>query len=277
MLNLPRSSYYYKCKEENVSNQIEEANLRDHIEQIICKFPGYGSRRVTKHLRREGVIINRKRIQRIMRENSLLCAVKRKWTSTTNSHHSFKRYPNLIKDLIVEQLNQLWVADITYIRIMTTFVYLAVILDALSRKAIGFALSKTLKDDLTLRALRMAIAQRNAPSGCIHHSDQGVQYASNAYVNELKEHNFQISMASKGNPYENAIAESFIKTLKYEEVYLWDYQTVDDVVQRLPFFIQQVYNQKRLHSAIDYVPPVEFEASFINKELFQSSCQLVPV
>jgi transposase InsO family protein len=176
-----------------------------------------------------------------------------------------------VKNTLVSALNQVWAADITYIRILTTFVYLAVILDSFSRKVIGYALSKSLDTELPLTALRIALTNRKPPAGCIHHSDQGVQYAAHEYVKELKEHGFQISMARTGNPYENAKAESFFKTLKYEEVYLWDYRTLDDVAQRVPYFIEEVYNKKRLHSALGYMPPDEFETLIIVKEQKQKS------
>ncbi len=276
MLNLTPSSYYYKVKEPSVPKQKTDADIRDRIEQIACEFIHYGYRRITAQLRREGYLINHKKVLRIMRESSLLCAVKkRKWINTTDSNHPYPRYPNLVKELDISSLNQVWVADITYIRILTTFVYLAVILDGFSRKAIGYSISKGLDTSLTLRALKMAVATRKPQPGCIHHSDQGVQYAAIDYINELKEHKFQISMARKGNPYDNAMAESFIKTLKYEEVNLWDYKTLADVQKRIPFFIQEVYNKKRLHSSLGYLPPNEFEDGFINKEQHLQSFQLV--
>ena len=259
MLNISRSSYYYKPR--SFKKQVQDADMLDSIDRILCDFPAYGTRRVTKELLKQGWTVNRKRIQRLMREHSLLRVVKRRWVNTTQSEHPFNRYPNIAKDLIVTTINQLWVADITYIRILTGFVYLAVILDVCSRKIVGQALSLTLEDDLTLAALRMAISLRHPAEGCVHHSDQGVQYASDDYVDLLKEHKFTISMAAKGNPYENAFAESFFKTLKYEEVYLWEYRTIDDIKQRIPFFIQQVYNKKRLHSSLDYQSPDEFESA----------------
>ncbi len=265
-MNLCRSTYYHRSKEQPLWKKKQEADLRDRIEHIVCEFPGYGYRRVTAQLHREGYLMNHKKVLRIMRESSLLCAVKRSYKRTTNSQHPYPRYPNLVKNLVVSALNQVWVADITYIRILTTFVYLAVILDSFSRKVIGYALSKSLDTSLTLSALKMAFVEREAPRGCIHHSDQGVQYAAHEYVKELKEHGFLISMARTGNPYENAQAESFFKTLKHEEVYLWDYRTLDDVVKRVPYFIEEVYNKKRLHSALGYIPPDEFESSIAFKE-----------
>lgn len=261
-MNLPRSSYYYHSKCSSAQTQRAEADLRDRIERIVCNFPRYGYRRITRQLKRDGIIVNHKKVLRIMREESLLCEVKRAWVSTTDSRHSYRRFPNLIKNVVATGPNQVWVADITYIRITNGFVYLAVILDTFSRKVIGYAISKSLDNELTLHALKAAISQRQPPTGCIHHSDQGVQYASEAYTKVLTTHKFYISMARKGNPYDNAMAESFIKTLKYEEVYLWDYETFEDVVQRIPYFIEQVYNQKRLHSSLDYVPPDEYEEKF---------------
>ena len=261
-MNLPRSSYYYRSKPLSAQEKRVEADLRDRIERISCDFPRYGYRRITKQLKRDGIIVNHKKVLRIMREESLLCEIKRAWVTTTDSRHSFRRFPNLIKNVAVTGPNQIWASDITYIRIASGFVYLAVILDTYSRKVIGYAISKSLDTALTLYALNAAISQRKPPPGCIHHSDQGVQYASEAYTAVLNTHKFHISMSGKGNPYDNAMAESFFKTLKQEEVYLWDYETFEDVIQRIPYFIEQVYNQKRLHSSLDYVPPDEFEQAF---------------
>jgi transposase InsO family protein len=270
-MKLPRSSYYYHAQQQSIWEKKRNADLQDRIEQLVCEFPGYGYRRVTKQLLREGMRVNHKKVLRIMRESSLLCAVRRSYKRTTNSQHPYPRYPNLIKGLIPSSLNEVWIADITYIRIATSFVYLSVILDSISRKVIGYALSDRLNTELALTSLRIAIAERRPAAGCIHHSDQGVQYASLEYVKELKRHGFLISMASTGNPYENAQVESFFKTLKYEEVNLWNYRTLDDVVSRIPYFIQEVYNTKRLHSSIGYVPPEEYEASIVVKEQNQKS------
>ena len=276
MLDIPRSTFYHKANEsKDLTKQVQEADLIDKIEKIICELPGYGTRRVTKELKRQEWKVNRKRIQCIMRENSLLHVVKRKFVKTTDSDHPYKRYSNLAKDFIPTGPNQLWRSDITYIRILTGFVYLAVILDAFSRKVIGYALSRSLADELTIAALVMAIAERNPSEGCIHHSDQGGQYASDDYIKKLTEHKFKISMSRIGNPYDNAMAESFMKTLKYEEVYLWDYKTMDDVLKRIPFFIGQVYNKERLHSSLGYVPPEEFESVYAGKEKTVLTSQLV--
>ena len=263
-MKLSRSSFYHKPKDKAGKAQ-EDADLRGKIEAICLEFPRYGYRRVTEQLKRNGLRVNHKRVLRIMRESDLLCRVRRRRVKTTNSRHRFPRYPNLIKGMVIRCLNQVWLSDITYIRIRTGFVYLAAILDAYPRKVIGYAVSMRLDTTLTLEALKMAIARRRPGPGVIHHSDQGVQYASSEYVEELRRHGFLISMAAAGNVYENATMESFFKTLKHEEVSLWEYETYQDVVIRLPYFIEEVYNQKRLHSALGYRPPDEFEEVVLNQ------------
>jgi transposase InsO family protein len=264
-MKLPTSSFYYRPKNESVEDKEKQADLIGRIDAICLEFPRYGYRRVTAQLKRDKLIVNHKRVLRLMRESDLLCRVKRRWVNTTDSRHGFPRYPNLVKDVAVSSLNQIWLADITYIRIRTGFVYLSAILDAFSRRIIGYAISPRLDASLTIEALRMAVTERQPGPGVIHHSDQGVQYASAEYTEGLKAHGFLISMSRRGNPYDNARMESFFKTLKQEEVYLYEYETIDDARARLPCFLEEVYNRKRLHSALGYVPPEEFEDLFLNQ------------
>jgi transposase InsO family protein len=197
-----------------------------------------------------------------MRQESLLCQLKRRFRPTTDSAHAFGIYPNLIKDTEIDELDQVWISDITYIRLPTTFCYLAVILDAYSRRCVGWCLSRRIDTRLTLWALEMALAVRRPSAGLIHHSDRGVQYASGEYVSRLEEVGARISMAAVGNPYENAKAESFFRTLKLEEVYLKDYRDFEEAEENIGEFLEEVYNEKRLHSSLGYLPPVEFEASY---------------
>ena len=233
--------------------------LRDAIQKQALQMPAYGYRRITAALQRAGWEVNHKRVLRLMRADNLLCLRQRAFVRTTDSNHKLPVSPNLARELQPSGLNQLWVADITYIRLVLEFVYLAVILDAFSRRVIGWALGRTLEAELALKALRMAIAQGRVASGLVHHSDQGVQYASKDYVALLTEHEILISMSRRGNPYDNAQAESFLKTLKYEEVYRNEYLDFVDAWRRIGKFIENVYNEKRLHSALGYLPPAEFE------------------
>jgi putative transposase len=238
----------------------DSLDLRDEIQRIALDFPCYGRPRMTAELKRRGWKVNHKRVARIMREDNLLCLRRRKFAvATTDSSHAFPIYPNLAGSMELTGINQLWIADITYIRLETEFVYLAVVLDAYSRRVIGWALDRTLEDDLAIAALNMAFAGRPTPDGLTHHSDRGVQYASRDYTGLLKEHGVTISMSRKGNPYDNAACESFMKTLKYEEVYRQEYRDLADAHTSIERFIEKIYNGKRLHSALDYRPPVEFE------------------
>ena len=238
-----------------------DLDLRDALQRMALEFPSYGWPRMTEELRRRGWAVNHKRVYRLMREDNLLCLRRRKFLVTTDSQHGLPVYPNLARERTWSGLDQLWVADITYIRLLEEFVYLAVILDAFSRRVIGWALQRTLQDDLTLAALRMALERRKPAPGLVHHSDRGVQYASRQYTALLEEHGVRISMSRRGNPYDNAIAESFMKTLKYEEVYRQEYRDVAEARASIPRFLEQVYNEKRLHSALGYLPPAEFERS----------------
>ncbi len=258
LMGVSRSWYYGRSSEAKKTKK--DVELRDAIERIVLEFPGYGYRRVTATLGREGWSVNHKRVLRVMREESLLCQIKRRFKVTTNSAHAFARYPNLLKDTEIDGLDQVWLSDITYVRLPTSFCYLAAILDAYSRRCVGWRLSRQIDTNLTLSALEMALAARRPAVGLIHHSDQGVQYASSEYVLRLEEAGALISMAATGNPYENAKAESFFRTLKMEEVYLKDYRDFEEAQQNIGWFIEEVYNQKRLHSSLGYLPPVEFEA-----------------
>jgi transposase InsO family protein len=256
-LSLSRATHYRRLKAPARADS--NAELRDHIQRIALAWPAYGYRRITHQLQRQGIAANHKHVLRLMREDNLLCLRKKSFIRTTDSRHSLARYPNLVPQINLTSINQLWVADITYIRLNEEFVYLAVVLDAFSRRLLGWALEHYLEAELALAALRMALAQREITSGLVHHSDQGVQYASLAYTDLLKEQGIRISMSRRGNAYDNAKAESFIKTLKYEEVYLFEYESITEARARIKHVLEEVYNQKRLHSAIGYRPPAEFE------------------
>ena len=256
-MSLPRSKYYYKPKKNKHSGSI----ILDKIKDIATEFPSYGYRRITATLRRDGILVNHKKVYRIMRSNSICCSIRRAFKATTNSNHDMAKYPNLAKDLVPSRPNELWHADITYIRLVTSFAYLACLIDGFSRKVVGYAIGRTLSSTLTIAALYDAIKSRDA-SSLIHHSDQGYQYCSRNYIRILKDNAIAISMSDKANPYDNAKMESFFRTLKVEEVYMSDYQTYDDVLSSISFFIEEVYNRKRLHSSLWYLPPEEFEYKF---------------
>jgi putative transposase len=234
-------------------------DLRDAIQRIALAWPSYGRPRITAELRRQGWTVNPKLVYRLMREDNLLCVRKRKFVVTTDSNHARKVYPNLARDMILTAPDQLWRADITYIRLREEFVFLAVMLDAYSRRVIGWALDRTMEDELTLSTLRMALACRTVQPGLVHHSDRGSQYASNDYTDLLKTNGIDISMSRKGNPWDNAACESFMKTLKYEEVLRNEYRDLAEARASIREFLEKVYNQKRLHSALGYLPPAEFE------------------
>jgi len=264
LLQVNRSSYYRWASQQSQQpsgSAQQDLALRDKIQRMAVEFPRYGYRRITIALGRQGFLVNHKKVLRLMKEDNLLVVKKRFKPVTTDSNHGFSVYPNLIKNLKITQLNQVWASDITYIQLSQEFVYLSVILDLFSRKCIGWSLGRSLDTQLTLNALDMALQTRWNKDliGLVHHSDQGVQYASNQYVEQLKKHNFQISMSRKGNPYDNAFVESFIKTLKWEEVYLNEYETYWDALDNIGTFIDEIYNEKRLHSSLAYHSPVDFE------------------
>jgi transposase InsO family protein len=270
-MGLARSSYYYRARGVSLEKLKAEADLRDRIEEIALRFPRYGYRRMTVQLQREGWQVNHKRVLRLMRESDLLVKSRRKWLSTTDSKHGFRVYPNLYREVTLSRINQVWVADLTYVRLLWEFVYLAVILDAFSRRVVGWALSRSLDASLTVVALRSALQDRCPPPGCIHHSDRGVQYACDEYVKLLLAAGFQISMGRRGNPYDNARAESFFKTLKHEEVNLTQYRNFEEAAASIGAFIEEVYNRERLHSALGYLPPVEFEEQLFPPEAGQKT------
>ena len=263
LLNVSRSGYYNWLKNRNLNTRInkEEMKIKNEIHKIAIYYSGYGYRRITKELKNRGYLVNHKKALRLMREDNLLCIKKKFKPLTTNSNHKYKIYPNLIKNLDIYTLNQVWASDITYIHLYNEFIYLAVILDLFSRRCIGWDLSRNIDSQLVLNALEKAIKNRWNPNikGLIHHSDQGVQYASNLYVSRLQNHNILISMSRKGNPYDNAFVESFIKTLKYEEVYLKEFNSFYDALENISNFIDTVYNKKRLHSSLGYKSPIDFE------------------
>ena len=251
---------FYRFDESGHPGPDPDMDLRDAIQRIALEWPSYGRPRITEELRRRGWRVNPKRVYRLLREDNLLCVRKRKFVVTTDSNHGRKVYPNLARGMALSSVDQLWRADITYIRLRDEFVFLAVILDAYSRRVIGWALDRTLEDELAVTALGMALACRVVHPGLVHHSDRGSQYASKDYTDLLKNNGIHISMSRKGNPWDNAACESFMKTLKYEEVHRNEYRDLAEARASIHQFLESVYNQKRLHSALGYLPPAEFEA-----------------
>jgi len=262
MLKLAHASRaaFYRFHQDAESGPDPDMDLRDAIQRIALEWPSYGRQRITAELRRQGWTVNPKRVYRLMREDNLLCVRKRKFIVTTDSNHGRKVYPNLAGTMVVTGMDQLWRSDITYVRLREEFVFVAVILDAYSRRVIGWALDRTMEDDLTLGALRMALSRRVIGPDLVHHSDRGSQYASGTYTDLLKENGIAISMSRKGNPWDNAPCESFMKTLKYEEVHRNEYRDLAEARSFIGEFLETIYNRRRLHSALGYVPPAEFEA-----------------
>ena len=254
---ISRASYYRSWKRREPKQ--EALAFRDAIQRLVVKHRPYGYRRIVRLLKREGWVINHKRVLRMMREDNLLSIRRRRFVITTDSAHRHHIYPNLARSMSVTQSDQLWAADITYVRLQQEFIYLAVILDVYSRRVVGWSIGRNLESGLAVAALDKALTQRQPAPGLVHHSDRGVQYASNEYVARLESHGVVISMSRPGNPYDNAWAESFMKTLKSEEVDGRRYRNFDDASASIATFIDDIYNVERLHSALNYVSPVEFE------------------
>lgn len=259
LAGVSRAGYYRHWRA--VEPRLEEAELRDAIQRLALAHRHYGYRRIGALLRREGWCVNHKRVNRLMREDNLLCLRRRAFMpATTDSRHRYRVWPNLARRLEPMAVNQLWVADITYVRLSEQFAYLAVILDAFSRRVVGWAMETHLRAELALAALEMALAGRAvAPGALVHHSDRGVQYACGDYIARLEENGILASMSRLGCPYDNAMAESFMKTLKTEEVEGRAYRDLDHARGDIGGFIERVYNRHRLHSALDYRSPEEFE------------------
>ena len=267
-------SGFYRFNDDAKPGVEPDMDLRDAIQRIALQWPSYGRSRITAELRRRGWTVNPKRVYRILREDNLLCVRKRKFVVTTDSNHGRKVYPNLARQMLLTGVDQLWRADITYIRLREEFVFLAVILDAYSRRVIGWALDRTMEDELTLAALRMAIKRRTVQPGLVHHSDRGSQYASGDYTDALKIHGIDISMSRKANPWDNAACESFMKTLKQEEVHRNEYRDLAEARTAIQEFLEKVYNRKRLHSALGYMPPAEFERNLVQNNKDAATRQL---
>jgi len=253
VIGYSRSRYYYRTQSDK---QTQEEELKKAVIDVAGRYPTYGYRRITKQLQREGWTVNHKRISRLMRDLGLLAKRRIRRKRTTNSVHGYKRYPNLVKGLVVERPEQVWVGDITYIRLRDEFVYLAVLMDVFTRSIRGWHLDRTMEKQLTLTALKKGLNQ-SVPE--IHHSDQGVQYAANAYVQLLEENKIAISMAGVGKAYENGYAERLMRTIKEEEVDLSDYRNFNEVYNRIEEFLDEVYMKKRIHSSLGYLTPSEFE------------------
>ncbi len=273
LAHVSRASFY-RFDENAESGPDPDMDLRDAIQRIALEWPSYGRRRITAELRRQGWKVNPKRVYRLLCEDNLLCVRKRKFVVTTDSNHGRKVYPNFAANIMLTGMDQLWRADITYVRLREEFVFLAVILDAYSRRVIGWALDRSMEEALTLGALRMALSRRVVGPNLVHHSDRGSQYASGAYTDLLKENGIAISMSRKGNPWDNAACESFMKTLKYEEVHRNEYRDLVEARSCISQFLEKTYNRKRLHSALGYMPPAEFESQLAAQQKKAAARQL---
>lgn len=272
-MGLPRATYYYESYEP--SREYSDFEVRDMIEKIHQEFPAYGYRRVYHYLLRQDIRINSKRLKRIMREFELFTCLK-KWMRPRGALSKVKlRYPNLIFGKQLTGPNQVWATDFTYIRLSQQFVYFSAVIDIYTRKIVGWSLSQSLTHDFCLESMRVAIQKEKPPRGVIHHSDRGVQYVCEPYINFIIENGFEVSMSRPGVPEENAFIESFFKTLKKEEVYFKNYRTINDVIKNIPKFIDEVYNKKRLHSALGYMSPEEYECKILNLEIADRPVQKI--
>ena len=267
---------FYRSFDEHAPRQAE-TELRDRIQRVALENRFYGYRRVAAELRRQGVVVNHKRVLRVMREDNLLSLRKRRFVVTTDSRHYRPIYPNLVAGREITAPQQVWVADITYLHLREEFIFLAVVLDAFSRRVVGWELGESLQASLALAALNRAVADRSVPTGIVHHSDQGIQYASADLVDRLLALGFQISMSRKAAPWENGYAESFIKTLKAEEVSLRQYQNLEQARRSIGHFLEEVYNQRRLHSALGYLPPAQFERDWHAQNKKEAAARQLPL
>jgi len=267
---------FYRHFDEHAPRQAE-TELRDRIQRVALENRFYGYRRVAAELRRQGIVVNHKRVLRVMREDNLLSLRKRRFVVTTDSRHYRPIYPNLLASRAITAPHQVWVADITYIHLREEFIFLAVILDAFSRRVLGWELGGSLQVSLVLEALNRAVADRSLPAGIIHHSDQGVQYASAELVDRLLELGFQISMSRKAAPWENGYVESFIKTLKAEEVAMQQYRNLAEARRSIGHFLDEVYNQRRLHSSLGYLPPAQFERNWHEQNKKEAAARQLPL